>query len=90
MTARRATDADVAALVAHLRTDRNAWWVIPYVVPGAVWRDDVVGRAALGALDTCLANLGSGSGARIAARISGRQFFRVSGGAERVARVDRR
>src|SRR5206468_2834554 len=75
---RRATHAEVAALIAHLRTDPNARWVIPYVRPGSVWRDHVVGRAALGALDTCLANLGSGSGARVASQITRRQFFRVS------------
>ena len=71
---RLATDGEVAALIAHLRTARNAWWVIPFVRPGTVWRDHVVGRAALGALDTCLANLGE----RSASKITGRQFFRVA------------
>ena len=73
-----ATAADIATLIAHLRTDPNACWVIPYVRPDFVWRDHVVGRAALGALDTCLANLGSEPGARVASEITGRQFFRVS------------
>lgn len=73
-----ATAEDIATLIAHLRTDPNARWLIRYVRPDSVWRDHVVGRAALGALDTCLENLGSGSGARIGSQMTGRRFFRVS------------
>jgi hypothetical protein len=80
VTARRATLAEAAAVVAHLRTDPNAAWVVSHVERGAlvVWWDQVVGRDAIGALNICLENLGSGSGERRASRVTGRRWFRVS------------
>ena len=76
---RRATDAEVAALVAHLRTS-NVASLVPAILNGAltVWRDQIAGRAAFGAVDTFFASLGSGTGERRASTITGRQLFRVS------------
>jgi hypothetical protein len=79
VTRKLAMPDEIAALVAHLRTS-NVAWLVPQIMSGAltVWRDEIIGREAFGALDTFFANLGSGSGQRIATRITGRRFFRVS------------
>ena|SRR2546428_10829714 len=70
---------EVAGLVAHLCTDRNAAGYAQRIVDRIVtpWRATVTGRAALGSLATIFVAFGSGTGERRASTLTGHARFLV-------------